>query len=144
MDSLVFYYTADFFFGLVFSIVSLIILALNPDGFSVALLITSLFQLLISSSILAFSFYNDSSLGPFSLSKYEKKNIEINWGLGTCFKILGLFIGLVDEITDILYYINNDFASEDLKTACLFFIVLLPLIYLFINIYTGLNFALVD
>ena len=44
----------------------------------------------------------------------------------------GIILGLLDWITDIIYYNKIQFANDSLKNACIVFIVFQPLWYVFL------------
>ena len=144
MESLVFFYVSDFLFGLIFSIFSIIISTQTQDWFWKVALIISLIQFFFSSAILGISFYNNLPLGPFIYRGNEKKDIKIEWKLGTYLKIFGFCLGIANKITFILCYINNDFASETLNKICLIIIVIQPAISLFYTISTGVVASKID
>ena len=114
MNSLVFFYVSDFLFGLIFSIISIIIGTQTQDWFWKVSLIISLIQFFVSSAILGISFYNNLPLGPFIYRGNEKKEIKIEWKLGTYLKIFGFCLGIANKVTFFLYCINNDLASKTL------------------------------
>ena len=48
------------------------------------------------------------------------------------------FLGFIDEITDILYYVQTDFANNSLKYLCLFFMIFSAFLHFMIwNIYAA-------